>query len=724
MLKKILLITFFVILFLSTLLSQEDPKGEKIEGGIFKIDRMGLSVRLPEGEWYAEDSSQGVAQVFTLTNAGWKGFNWVLIMMPSAIGIRTAEDRNSQLSNYLADKYEKIAIEKGTIDGRDTGVLIYNYRGDKGNQRSLTHVIVIGDQIYLLQLSGPESGWEKDAQKLEDLFSGISFFERKMADVKEEKPGAQEEKAPEPEAIKADAKIKHHSLKLDIDPLTGRFNVLDKFSAEIVRDNIKQLEFYLSDMDVDAIQINGKDMEYSMEPLQESTKKLVINLDRTYNAGERAALEYAAHKDNFLFTNSDKLIGGYNIFGQVREDSSYTSHVLYYPLDEENAASGEVWITVPKGYQAVSVGKLVGKKAEGEKVTFHWKTDIAIPRMLPFAFAAAEYEMYSAESESGVTVEVYTWKAYEKQALERLEVIKDIIDFESRLYGKFPFEKIAYIHVNPKEGLAGVSLPTMILLSDMFFKSKVSYEVIKESVQGAMTGPLVLADEMSHQWNAYAVVFPNELAEGMAQYTDTLFAEHIGGKDVLKKHMEYYFGLYKAAVAIHPDKPIASKEVYQTEAYSSIAFCKGAIVLNMLRYVVGDDLFFRAFRSVFETNFGKKAGFDTLREGMEAEYGRSLDWFFDQWYHRTGFPQYEVTLEKSKMQSGKCEIAILIKQVQKGGFFKMPMDITFVAGDSEKTFERVMVDESEKRLTFELDFDPEKVLVDKDMRLLKEVVYK
>jgi aminopeptidase N len=210
----------------------------------------------------------------------------------------------------------------------------------------------------------------------------------------------------------------------------------------------------------------------------------------------------------------------------------------------------------------------------------------------------------------------------------------------------------------------------------------------------------------------------------MAQYTDTLFAEHIGGREVLSMHMEYYSGIYKAAIANDVDKPIASKEVYQTKAYSSIAFCKGALVLNMLRYVLGDQAYFAAYRHIFETNFGKEADFGAFQKMMEEKSGQSLDWFFQQWYHRTGFPKYEVTMESVEKKADKYEVVVAVKQTQEGDAFKMPMDITFSGGDSEKTFDKVMVEARANKLTFELDFKPESVILDKDEMLLKDVEYK
>jgi len=723
MFKKLSVVLVFIVMISMLSFGQEKDRGERINGSTYENERLGLKIALPEGEWYAKDTSQGGAAVFMLSSPEWEDFSLLLVMMPSAIGIRTAEDRNVQLSNYFGDKYEKVAIKEGRIDGRETGILIYDYKDKEINQRSYVHVFVAARQTYLLQLSGPEPQWADKGQELEALFAGMSLFQRKVATPQEDKPGETVELEALPEDIETNAAIKHHFLKLDIDPPSNGLKVFDRITAEITGDDVRQVNFYLWDMDVDYVKKDGQDLLFSLEPIKEGSNKLVIDLDKAYNAGERIELEFAARKEDFISENPSQLISGYNVFGQVRKKSSYTSHVVYYPIDNDNATTGEVWITVPAGYQAVSVGKLMEIFSEGGRITYRWKTDIALPRILPFAFAVAEYEKYTAKTESGMEIEVYSWKEFEEQARQRVEVIKDIADFQTRLHGKFPFEKLAYVHVIPKEGLAGVSLPTMILLSDQFFKSDVSYDVIKKSVTAAMNGPLVLADEMSHQWNIYAVSFPNELGEGMAQYTDTLFAEHIGGREVLSEHLEYYSEIYKAGIANDPDKPIASKDVYQTKAYSAIAFCKGAMVLNMLRYVLGDETYFTAYRNIFETYFGKEADFDDFQKMMEAKSGQRLDWFFEQWYHRTGYPFYEVTLEKVTPEQARYEVVVAINQTQKAEIYRMPMDITFLADDREKTFQKVMTDKRANTFTFELDFKPLKVVIDKEGMLLKDVTY-
>ncbi len=719
--KHICLILSILVL-ISPLSAQDGQKGIKIEGNLYENESLGIKVRLTEGNWYYEDKSQGPASVIVLSNPEVEKFKFTIVMMPAVIGIKTAEDRDAQLSSFFGDKYKRVELGRGKIDNRETTVLVYDLVvADTLTTRVCTHVLVVEDNTYMMQVSGPKDQWEAKYKQLKEIFNHILFTERKP-ERKEVEIKEEEEKQAE---LTKNAKIIHHLIKIDVNPRTGEFKSSDRFTIRIIKDKTKEVEFLLSDLVIDSIKLGDENLSFSMVDYQETgRKKLTVNLPAEYDSTTELTLNFFAHKSDYLFTAVGKLIAGYNILGQVREKSSYSSHVLYYPVDEDNDATGEIWITVPSGYVAISVGKLVDVDSTEDKTIYHWKTDIAIPRILPFAFAVGEYEKYSATTKAGIPVEIYTWKVNEEHALRRLDLACDIIDFYNEIFGQLPFEKIAIIHVTPEKGMAGVSLPTMILLSDMFFTSDCSYEVIKEDVRKSFLGPLALADEISHQWNAYAVAFPNELAEGMAQYTDALFAEHVGGRQVLKNHIKYHSSLYKAAIENNPDTPIASPVIYKTQAYQSIAFSKGAVVLNMLRYVVGDSSFFAGMRHIFKEYSGKKAGYDDIKQAMEKFYGDSLDWFFEEWYRRTGYPSYEVKLEKAEKHKDKYLVSVLIKQTQGGKPFTMPIDISFMSAECEKTFPKVMVSKKEERLTFELDFRPQVVRIDKEGMLLKDEVYK
>ena len=65
--------------------------------------------------------------------------------------------------------------------------------------------------------------------------------------------------------------------------------------------------------------------------------------------------------------------------------------------------------------------------------------------------------------------------------------------------------------------------------------------------------------------------------------------------------------------------------------FRAIVYNKGAMVLHMLRRLVGDDEFFAGIRAFYQEWKFKKAGTDDFRKVMEKVSGRDLQRFFDTW---------------------------------------------------------------------------------------------
>ncbi|WBA42864.1 M1 family aminopeptidase [Hymenobacter canadensis] len=76
---------------------------------------------------------------------------------------------------------------------------------------------------------------------------------------------------------------------------------------------------------------------------------------------------------------------------------------------------------------------------------------------------------------------------------------------------------------------------------------------------------------------------------------------------------------------------------------SRLSYKKGAAVIHMLRYLLNDDVkFFRALRTYQSTYSGRTARTIDLQRIFEAEAGRPLQYFFDQWYAGEGYPIFNV----------------------------------------------------------------------------------
>src|SRR5581483_4187947 len=69
---------------------------------------------------------------------------------------------------------------------------------------------------------------------------------------------------------------------------------------------------------------------------------------------------------------------------------------------------------------------------------------------------------------------------------------------------------------------------------------------------------------------------------------------------------------------------------------------KGAMVLHMMRRLMGDEAFFRGLRRFYVGGKFVKAGTEDLRRAMEEESGLKLERFFDRWVFGSTLPKLRV----------------------------------------------------------------------------------
>jgi aminopeptidase N len=86
--------------------------------------------------------------------------------------------------------------------------------------------------------------------------------------------------------------------------------------------------------------------------------------------------------------------------------------------------------------------------------------------------------------------------------------------------------------------------------------------------------------------------------------------------------------------------------------FDAVAYRKGALVLNMLRHVIGDDLMWEIFRTFGERMRGKVAETADFRQAAEDASGIALGRFFDQWAYHGGHPEFKVSWKDDSSGSG------------------------------------------------------------------------
>jgi aminopeptidase N len=190
--------------------------------------------------------------------------------------------------------------------------------------------------------------------------------------------------------------------------------------------------------------------------------------------------------------------------------------------------------------------------------------------------------------------------------------------------------------------------------------------------------PFFLAHEVAHQWWGQGVGWESYheqwLSEGFAQYFAALYAEADEGPAVFGDILDQ---MRTWALDRSDQGPVylgyrLGHVKRDSRTFRALVYNKGAVVLHMLRRLVGDDAFFRGLRRFYEGARYVKTGTEDLRDAMEIESGRSLQRFFDRWIHGSTLPQ--LTYAYDVRSSPVNEVAVRIEQ--SGDLFDIPVTVT------------------------------------------------
>jgi hypothetical protein len=153
-----------------------------------------------------------------------------------------------------------------------------------------------------------------------------------------------------------------------------------------------------------------------------------------------------------------------------------------------------------------------------------------------------------------------------------------------------------------------------------------------------------VAHELAHQFWGQAVGWKSYheqwISEGFAQYFAALYAERFKGvptfRDLLRQ-------MRRSAIDRSDQGPIhlgyrLGHIQGDGRIFRAIVYNKGALVLHMLRRLVGDDVFFRGIRRFYRDSRFQKAGTDDLQRTFEGITGRHLDRFFRGWVLESAIP--------------------------------------------------------------------------------------
>jgi aminopeptidase N len=170
---------------------------------------------------------------------------------------------------------------------------------------------------------------------------------------------------------------------------------------------------------------------------------------------------------------------------------------------------------------------------------------------------------------------------------------------------------------------------------------------------------------------------------------DTLYLEHLGKKDAYFASMKSRAKNTLNLQAVAPREPTAAYQIYLLAPdyikSNGDIYGKGAVVLHTLRYLIGDDAFFRALRRMaYPTKEMEKwtdgrqtrlVNTDDFLAIAEDESKIELDWFFELYLRQPKLPKLV----------GETETGVLnlTWETPNNMAFPMPIDVV-VNGKSQR----------------------------------------
>lgn len=259
---------------------------------------------------------------------------------------------------------------------------------------------------------------------------------------------------------------------------------------------------------------------------------------------------------------------------------------------------GFVAVTVPGWWGAATSGRLVHATPAagmGQVRTFTWGLDLPTDIYL----AAGPYLIADLVTAQGITLRAFFYAREAEWAQAYLAETERILKVLSERFGPYPYGDLTLAEVQDFY-YGGLSARTLVLLEKEW----------QADPGGQAWARDLLAHEISHQWWGEMIPVKGKadwfLWEGLASYSEALYAEEIEGPEGLRRVMALKAKSYAEAVRSHSRWSLGEANVRATDWQDAFVYDKGAWLFHSLRFLVGDEVFFDLLRAYVDRFAGRQ----------------------------------------------------------------------------------------------------------------------
>jgi hypothetical protein len=391
--------------------------------------------------------------------------------------------------------------------------------------------------------------------------------------------------------------------------------------------------------------------------------------------------------------------------GLIEERGAFLSEAsFWYPSFLGAMLRARLSVTAPRGYEAVSQGRMLSREEKDGEVRTVWEWENPSDAIF---LVMGKWEVTSLPH--GDTEISAFFFAESKDLVESyLSATARYLDMYEEMIGPYPYPKFAIVeNFFP----TGYGMPSFTLLGSTVIRLPfIVHTSLGHEVLHNWWGNGVFVDYATGNW-----------CEGLTTYlADHLYKEmkaKEGGaayrKDLLRNYSVY--------VGEEAEETVRSFTARTTPASRAIGYGKVAMIFHQVKLELGEQGFTDFLRKFYEGFLFRTASWDDIRSVVSETAGRDMSWLFTQWVDRKGAPALRLSnVKTTEKKDGHLVSFRLAQEGDDGTPYRLRVPVTIEIGEAavQDTLE---FSESSAEFSIKAAARPLRLLVDQNYDCMRRL---
>ncbi|HUA14905.1 MAG TPA: M1 family aminopeptidase [Verrucomicrobiae bacterium] len=449
---------------------------------------------------------------------------------------------------------------------------------------------------------------------------------------------------------------------------------------------------------------------------QDSTVRVALPAGLSKDASTTLTFDYEGRLENA----DDSPVPGLKL-AYIGDDTSYLLYAgRWFPVSGFglDRFTSTISVTLPAHMVVIGSGKesvvehAASNKPNGSILPTKTYTFISDKPSFPGTIVAGIFEEYKSD-EAGMDLHVFFKPTHQSLAPSYTTTAVQEFTYFITLYGLPQSQRLSIVEL-PGDTVPYIWAPEIAGIAGPSITEKVNYRL--------------LADAIAHQWWGVSVSPESKddwwLSDGFSRYSEAMYVENAAGPAGLEEVVKD-MSVGALAYDTVPLSSVGKLDIFSTE-FQSLATDKGAMILHMLRFVLGEDNYNKTMRDFATQYAGKSANMSDFQTIAEKYYGSQLTWFFSQWLDSTGAPEFKLkyTVYRLGGAAATAQPADKVPGFRVTGeisqdldLFRMPVDLR-VETDGKTENKKIDVVGTDSPFSVETFGRPRRIILDPDHHVL------